>query len=192
MSQDQKGKYEYGKLWQLIRRKDQKAFEILFRQLNERMFNYGYKIIQDPELIKDAIQDVFMTIWRRSAYLSDVSSVPAYLFVALKRRLYRKIKNEGIYSDLELSDSIESELFKLNPEELSINEDSFTDYSKESILQAINNLPGKKREVIYLFFYNGMDYEEISQIMELDIQTVRNYMSIALKKMRIDFFVKAK
>lgn len=50
------------------------------------------------------------------------------------------------------------------------------------MLKAINLISPQKREVVYPFFYNGMDYQEISEIMNLDIQTVRNYMSLALKK----------
>ena len=43
--------------------------------------------------------------------------------------------------------------------------------------------------MVYLFFYNGMDYDEISEIMNIDVQTVRNYMSMAIKKIRNVFNV---
>ncbi len=152
------------------------------------MFNYGYKIIEDNDLIKDAIQDVFVTIWRRRTHLADVTSVPAYLFVALKMRLYRLIQNELKKSEKEIDLKQEENSFILSEEEIRISDE--TDIRKRKILaKAINKLPPQKREVVYLFFYNGMDYDEISEIMNIDVQTVRNYMSMAIKKIRNVFNV---
>jgi RNA polymerase sigma factor (sigma-70 family) len=179
---------EFADLWQLIKHGDKQALGILFKETNNRMFNYGYKIIEDNDLIKDAIQDVFVTIWRRRTHLADVTSVPAYLFVALKMRLYRLIQNELKKSEKEIDLKQEENSFILSEEEIRISDE--TDIRKRKILaKAINKLPPQKREVVYLFFYNGMDYDEISEIMNIDVQTVRNYMSMAIKKIRNVFNV---
>ena len=188
MGTNQIRRSEFIQLWQSIKKGDKAALGILFQETNNRMFNYGYKIIEDTELIKDAIQDVFVTIWRRREHLGNVSSVPAYLFVALKMRLYRLIQNEQKKSKKVIELKQGENTFILSQEEIRIDDE--IDLDKRKILaKAINELPPQKREVIYLFFYNGMDYGEISEIMGLDIQTVRNYMSIALKSIRNVFSI---
>ena len=175
----------YIRLWDLIKSGNKCALGELFRETNNRMFNYGYKIIEDPDLIKDAIQDVFVTIWRRREHLADVTSVPAYLFVALKMRLYRLIQNEQKKSEKinELGQENSHSNFRIYEDEIHIDGEIGTE-KRRTLARAINLLSPRKREVIYLYFYNGMDYEEISEIMGLDIQTVRNYMFLSLKSLR--------
>lgn len=182
MTSNQNKNTEYAYLWQRIKGGDQEAMGILFQKMNKRMYNYGYKIVDDPTLVRDAIQEVFVTVWRRKEHLTDVSSVPAYLFVSLKRKLYRmEQKRQRNYQK---EDSlIEHTKFRLSADELDI-KDAIGERDKEKLAMAINTLPPQKREVVYLFFYNGMDYEEISDIMDLHIRTVRNYMSEALKRIR--------
>jgi len=182
MAFNQQEKTEYACLWQRMKEGDQDAMGTLFKKVNKRMYNYGYKIVDEPALVRDAIQEVFVTIWRKKENLADVTSVPAYLFVALKRKLYRmKQKQQRKYQK---EDSLrEHNKFRISADELSI-KDAVNEQDKERLAAAINNLPAQKREVIYLFFYNGMDYDEISEIMDLHIRTVRNYMSIALKRVR--------
>lgn len=82
------------RLWDSIKTGNKSALGELFCLLNHRMFNYGYKIVEDPDQVKDAIQDVFVTNWRRHDQLLEVKSSPAYLFIALKMRLYRILQNE--------------------------------------------------------------------------------------------------
>lgn len=178
-------KINYIRLWNLIRSGNKLALGELFREMNHRMFNYGYKIVEDPDLVKDAIQDVFVTVWRRRKHLSDVSSVPAYLFVALKMRLYRLLQNEQKKSEglSEFRQEYSNSNFILYEDEVWIDGEFDTD-KKKAMVRALNHLSPQKREVVYLFFYNGMDYQEISEIMGLDIQTIRNYMSLALKNLR--------
>ncbi|MFP3345370.1 sigma-70 family RNA polymerase sigma factor, partial [Halomonas sp. SIMBA_159] len=50
--------------------------------------------------------------------------------------------------------------------------------------EAINQLTPKEREVLYLKFYEGMNYEEIEQIMSVSYQTSRNYVYRALQSLK--------
>ena len=178
-------KSHYIRLWVLLKTGKKSALGELFRLVNHRMLNYGYKIVEDAELVEDAIQDVFVTIWRRREHLPEVKSVPAYLFVALKMRLYRILQNEQRETEglSLLKQENANSNFVFYEEEIHIIAELSIE-KKKTMLRAINLLSPQKREVIYLFFYNGMDYQEISEIMGLDIQTVRNYMSLALKNLR--------
>jgi RNA polymerase sigma factor (sigma-70 family) len=48
----------------------------------------------------------------------------------------------------------------------------------------VNQLPARQKEIIYLRIYKGLSYEEISQVMQLNYQVVRNLLSQALKSFR--------
>ena len=49
---------------------------------------------------------------------------------------------------------------------------------------AIEQLSNRQKEIIYLKFYNGLSYEEISAVTQLKYQSVRNLFSVALKELR--------
>ncbi|MGZ3846904.1 MAG: RNA polymerase sigma factor, partial [Flavisolibacter sp.] len=51
-------------------------------------------------------------------------------------------------------------------------------------VEAINQLPARQKEIIYLRIYKGLSFEEIGQIMQLNYQVVRNLLSQALKSFR--------
>ncbi|MDR1437060.1 MAG: sigma-70 family RNA polymerase sigma factor, partial [Candidatus Symbiothrix sp.] len=53
------------------------------------------------------------------------------------------------------------------------------------ILEAINSLPEKCREIFLLSKFSGLKYKEISGQLHISVNTVENQMSIALRKLRI-------
>jgi RNA polymerase sigma-70 factor (ECF subfamily) len=52
------------------------------------------------------------------------------------------------------------------------------------LLTEIEQLPTRQQEVLYLKYFEGMDYEEISQIMSVNYQVVRNYAYRGLSRLR--------
>ncbi len=50
--------------------------------------------------------------------------------------------------------------------------------------QAFSNLTGRQREALFLRYYQGLSYEEISDIMDVRYQSLRNLISTALKRLR--------
>lgn len=173
---------ELKSLWSEVLGGDKQAFATLFLQNYAHLYNYGRKLYDDDAIVEDAIQDVFATIWQTRMRLSTVSSVKSYLIISLRRRLLRILSKERIEDPV-----AEGDLQEIIPDiEFSAQEIMLGSRQNESrheaLVKILNQLPNQKKEVIYLYFYNGMDYEEISQIMNLNIQTVRNYMSMALAR----------
>ena len=62
-------------LFTLFKKGDEAAFEILYQKYFNALSHYGLRICQDHELIENAIQDLFIDLWRRRAFLSDVENV---------------------------------------------------------------------------------------------------------------------
>jgi len=57
------------------------------------------------------------------------------------------------------------------------------------ILRALNKLPPRQKEIIYLKIYKGLNYEEISEVMSINYQVVRNLLCQALKTFK-KFYIK--
>lgn len=170
-------------VWQELRDDNIKALKTLFLRHHNHLYNYGVKLSRDRFLVEDCIHNLFFRIWERRQYLSSVKSVRSYLWVSFRRDLIRLMGSK----DYEvLTDSITdySPGIRFNSEELIIQREREIECGI-ALEKALNQLPDRQKEAIFLKFFNGMGYDEIQQIMSINYQTARNYVSggvEALKK----------
>ena len=144
------------------------------------MFLFGNKFVADKELLEDAIQELFLELWQSKSQ-TPVYSVKAYLLKSLKYKLLKLIKaNEQQKTLRDPNDSY----FEWSHENFLI-EQQENQEKRELILMAVAQLTNRQKEIIYLKYYQNLNYEEISDIMNINYQVARNllYQSIkALKK----------
>lgn len=154
-------------------------FREVFRNYYSQLFLYGYKIVQDKNLLEDTIQELFLELWNNNT--SEIQSVKAYLFKSLQYKLYKKIsvRKEILLQDISIIDPP----FDMNKETMLVEEEN----QKEKagfIGDLLSTLTPRQREIIYLRFYRNMQYEEISYIMQINYQAARNLLSQALKALK--------
>lgn len=168
--------------WTALQQGEAWGCEVLFKSCYPALFGYGLKLVDDRELVRDAIQDLFATLWHKRAQLSDAASVEAYLLSALRRRLLRAVERRR--RRREVSDRVAplaSVTFTF--EELIVRMET-TEAQKRALLTSLNALSPRQREVVYLRYYNGLTNDEIAQVLALENQTVRNHLTRALGRLR--------
>ena len=108
-------------------------------------------------------------------------NIKFYLFTALKNSLYNTFKREMVFEKLE-----EQELYNIldhsdeNKALSSLEQES----TRKVILQRMNQLTDRQREVIYHRFIEELSMEEIGILMQMNTQSVQNLIQRSLKKMR--------
>jgi len=155
------------------------ALGVLFKRYYSLLYNYGSKICTDRLLLEDCIQDLFAELWLKKTS-QPIQSIKAYLLQALKYKLYKSFRNRIRITGLEQNDP---DYFELSHESFLISKQE-DEEKVRTILVAINQLPARQREIIYLRIYKGLNYEEISEIMQINYQVVRNLLCQALKSFR--------
>ena len=89
-----------------------------------------------------------------------------------------KQQNMAVYkTDHDLYDPV------LSGEDIIIGKEISTERSNH-LKKAIQQLTNRQKEIIYLRFYSGLSYEEISEVTALKYQSIRNLFSNALKELR--------
>ena len=58
------------------------------------------------------------------------------------------------------------------------------DHQKQMLQDALENLPTRQKEILFLKYYNGMSYEEIEEILSINYQSIRNHIYRALERLR--------
>lgn len=173
-------------IWDNFLRGDPKAFELLYQRYFKSMAHYGMKLLRDRHLVEDAIQDVFIDLWRRREYLSEAHQPKFYLFRALRNQVLRNARND-IFEESEDIDDFLDYLGTLSVEQQTIEKETLAEKA-DKIREAIARLSPRQREAIMLRFYHGFSLEETSSLMKLSKQAVSNlfYRSYTVLRMLIE------
>lgn len=172
--------------WNLIKKGDQSAFSQLYNQYSDMLYGYGMKITADDDLVCEAIQNLFVYIFEKRERLSYPASVKAYLYASLKRLLIRELSKKNSFRLLAFEQIQEGHYdFNLTIDiETALIEGEYKEQYLSQLQESLNTLSPQQREVIYLKYYNECSNDEISEILGINNQIVRNIASIALKKIR--------
>lgn len=156
------------------------AFIEIFKSEYNGLFQYGMKILPEKQGVEDGIQEIFSDLWSHSKK-SEIKNIKGYLHASLKYHLLKKIKNSRSILHIQKNeDEYEFHIVTTS----SIEERETESDQKMQIIQAMDQLSPRQREIVYLKFMQNLSYEEISEIMHINYQVSRNLLSRALKVLR--------
>lgn len=169
-------------LWRRFVNGDEACFKQLFKRYYKEMLGYGMKLCGKSDVVKDCIQELFETVWKRRDELDHVDSPNVYLFVSLRRKILQKIKKhrkrKGDWKEVD-----EEALIYFGIEDIIITDETKFQ-QKKALKNALNQLSTRQKEVVFLHYYNGLSYGEIQQILSINRQSVRNHIYRAMETLR--------
>ena len=176
--------YSEAHLWDTFKAGDDKAFEYIYTMFGTGLFEYGIHLCNNPQLAEDCMHDLFVKIFNRREHLGSTTSIKYYLMRSFRREISDALKKNIKLSGKDLSETKEYNfLFEQNAESAMMKKET-NDLLSSTMIKEINNLPKKQREIIYLIFYNGLNYDEAAKILELTVRTVYNQVYNALQRLR--------
>lgn len=174
-------------IWKRFVAGDDKAFAQIFDLYSDRLFRYGMKFVSNEDLVKDCIQDLFVKIFKSRSGLPLTTNLSFYLFKALKHKIIDTIQKDKhliYYSSGDLPFMVE---FSFDPEEEEQQRQEEQAYDldiKEKFKEVLSLLSDRQKEAMYLRYKMGMDYEEISQLLDINYQSTRNLMYRAMQQIK--------
>ena len=160
-------------LWQRFKEGSEEAFSSIYHTHYNVLYNYLNKIGRDENLSNDCIQDLFFKLWRDREKLGDVQSIKFYLLTSARRAILKKIKKERAFDKKIKAAGYHETDITFAQEELLI-QDEEADELKKKIADLLNSLPKRQKEAIYLKYYEGLSYDEVAELMEVNYQSVVN------------------
>jgi RNA polymerase sigma factor (sigma-70 family) len=169
--------------WSQFKEGDREAFAAIYQQHILHLITYGLRLCPDQDLLKDAIQELFVELWHSRKNLAPARSVKFYLFKALRYKLVRLEKNRYLSQQstrfaLSLDNPLE------DPIETSIIENESRASQVASLRQAIKSLSLRQQEAIQLRYYQGFTHDQIAELMDLNYQSVSNLLHRALTRLK--------
>ncbi|MDE3058976.1 MAG: sigma-70 family RNA polymerase sigma factor [Bacteroidota bacterium] len=153
---------------------DEDAFRILVERYQERVRNLIYSILNRSDVVDDLAQEIFIRVYEALPKFRFESSFYTWLYrVAVNkvRDEMRRKKVKRFFSLQKLMDDADAELtakMSVAPE----------DHSMAEIMNdALNALPEKFRMPVVLKDVDGLSYDEIAEVLECGIGTVKSRLS---------------
>jgi RNA polymerase sigma-70 factor, ECF subfamily len=157
-------------------------FNNLVIAIGRKLYGYAYRVLRDKEGSEDAVQEVFVKLWKMNTKLEEYESVEALAITMVKNYCIDQIRKQKY---VEHADSNSFSRFQdPDPSPLDNLESSET---SALIYSIINDLPEIYREIIQLREIEELSYEEISEKTGQNINTLRVNLSRARKSVRDEF-----
>lgn len=172
------------KLWDSFRKGDEAAFITIYKEHIPSLFHFGCQISQDREWVKDCLQDLFIYLRKHRSGLGKTNAIKPYLIKSLRRMMVEELRKRN-----KEKEKREKFIFDQFPIELS-SESKFIHQQMEKELldklsKVLSSLEVKEREAIYLFFYQGLTYEQIAGLFEYShVSSARRLIYRALENLR--------
>lgn len=169
-------------VWKAFIKGKKWAFTKIYEDNYDDLYNYGMKFISDQDTTKDLIHDLFLKFWRHRKQISQPNNLKAYLLRGVRSIILDYIKvYKNKFLDTDLNNNIT--FTTLSSEEIYIEKQS-TIVKEKRLYEELEKLPDRQKEAIYLHYIKEYSYQEVSLIMDLKIQSVRNHVHEGLAKLK--------
>ena len=158
----------------------ERGFRLLMESFQEAIYNYIRRLVVTHEDAQDVLQEVFIRVFRHMDQFRNESSLGTWIYrIATNEslRLLNSRKGEGVVS----SEEIQEELIE------KLKASDYIDYENELAVkfqEAILTLPEKQRLVFNLRYYDELEYEEISRILDTKVDTLKVNYHYAKEKIK--------
>ncbi|HWV65670.1 sigma-70 family RNA polymerase sigma factor [Chitinophaga sp.] len=170
-------------IWETFRSGDESSLQRIFDKYYTPLFNYGHKFSADDHLIEDALQNLFVKLWKNRDGIKDTGSVKNYLYKSFRRVLLRMLEvQQREYSFSVLSGWPEPGL-ELPYDQTMISRERLESI-RGNLVAAMEKMTPRQREIIHLRYYEEMEYEEIAALMQLSVSSTYKLLYKAIDTLR--------
>lgn len=159
---------------------DPLAFEVLFDRYWKRLYTFAYKIYKEEAICEDIVQEIFISLWEKSATTS-IDNLEGYLLRAVKYKIANHIR------DLKF-DAGHLEILQNIPHPSKTDKHLVYQEFEAGIFKEIKKLPPRSQQVLIMSRLEHYTNLEIAKKLNISVRTVEKHISDGLKllKMKID------
>ncbi len=159
---------------------DEAAFEAIYQAYGGMIFNIATRILGNQEDAMEASQEVFITVYRKLADFSHRSSLKTWLYRIttntainhIRKRNKEQERTVGYHDELEIMGSVNQ-----------VDENIDQQHREKLMSTLLKKLNPDQRTCIVLRSIEGLSYEEIADVLDININTVRSRLKRGREKL---------
>ncbi|MDQ0866037.1 RNA polymerase sigma-70 factor (ECF subfamily) [Arthrobacter globiformis] len=160
---------------------DQASFAEFYRLTSRRVFGMARRVLIDPELSEDTVQEVFLQVWQNAARFDPGSGSPlAWLMTISHRRAVDRVRSSQSATEREARYGASSQ---------DIDHDSVSDQvdsrlEAEAVVRCLETLTQTQQESVRLAYYGGLTYREVAEKLNAAIPTIKSRIRDGLIRLK--------
>jgi RNA polymerase sigma-70 factor (ECF subfamily) len=174
--------YTDAELWQAYKEGNDDAYGYIYHKYAPGLYNYGRHIVKDRQLVEDCLHDLFVHLHQHRATLGATDSIKYYLFRSLRRRIAEANRAQTRFVDT--LDNTTAPASAIPSSEFQYLESETDQLQQNHLMKALQQLPARQKESIYLIYFDGLSYKEVASIMSVEVRTVYNQVHNALETLK--------
>ena len=162
----------------LVARADEEALAELYDRFGRVAYGLALRIVRDPALAEDAVQEGFLAVWRSAArFLAERAKASTWILTLTHRRAVDLVRKEQPRRadplDVAPHDSGDD-----------TQEEAWLRLRRARVQEALKQLPDKQREAIELAYYGGFTQSELADRLGEPLGTIKSRMFSGLSNLR--------
>jgi RNA polymerase sigma factor (sigma-70 family) len=162
----------------LAARADDGALAELYDRFGHVAYGLALRIVRDPALAEDAVQDAFLTVWRSAArFVPERAKASTWILTLVHRRAVDVVRKE----QPRRAEPIEvAPLASANVTE----DEAWLRLQRARVQDALRQLPDQQREALELAYYGGFTQSELADRLGEPLGTIKSRMFAGLARLR--------
>ncbi|MBC8344979.1 MAG: sigma-70 family RNA polymerase sigma factor [Candidatus Marinimicrobia bacterium] len=150
---------------------DNKVFTELVHKFGDKIYTIAYHTLQDETAAEDISQEVFIKIYKNFHRFRGDSKLSTWIYRITKNTCYNFLKREKKYREM---DDVDTAAYLSNED--SLEETMEQKYMHLDLHKAVGRLSPNLRLSISLYYFNDHSYQEVSDIMNIPLNTLKSHI----------------
>jgi RNA polymerase sigma-70 factor, ECF subfamily len=165
---------------------NQEAFGEIVKRWERKIFALCYGMLNREDEARDAVQETFIAAFRNLANFRGDAKVSSWLHRIAVNQCLTKHRRAKARAESYLEDETESNQHSFTAPLNEIPSNNFEQNNKLQIVRkAVNSLPEELKEVVVMKEFQELTFQQISEVLELPLSTVKSRLYTALKQLRM-------
>ena len=172
---------EDGELIRRLAAGDESALEVIYGRYGRPCYALARRILNDPQLAEDVVQQVFLALWQGTGYDPTRGAVSTWLLSVTHHKAVDSVRRESTRRRRLAEDQVMLEIVATGP---GPDDEAWATLRAERTREALRTLPPEQREVLLIAYYGGYTQREIAEMTGVPLGTVKSRTLAALRKLR--------
>jgi RNA polymerase sigma-70 factor (ECF subfamily) len=165
-------------LLQAVAQSDEPALGELYDRFGRIAYGLALRVLRDPALAEDAVQDAFLQIWRSAErFEAERAKASTWVLTFVHRRAVDLVRRE----ERRRTEPVESAPEPTRP---GADEDVEVRSKRQIVQDALRRLPDEQRQAIELAYYGGLTQSELAERLDQPLGTIKSRMFAGLQQLR--------
>ncbi len=166
---------------------DENAFIELVNRYKDRLKNFAFYFLKDDEQAEDIVQDTFIKLYEKKDYYRPIGKFSTWIYTITRNLANTELRKKKRKNLVYLSQfKREKGDYELPADEQGFDEDYENEFLIKKIHESIEKLPENYKSVIVLRDIQGLRYDEISEIVQVPLGTVKSRINRARLQLQLE------